>query len=492
MRLRISVQDLDAPDLSANERAQLRCNLARQQEWAGDFEAAQEILGDFWQGVAVRSGLEQLDSETKAEVLLRIGTLTGWIGSIKQIAGSQEAAKDLLNEALRTFEQLELRSKAAEARSGLALCYWRIGAYDEARITLKAALPDFDESDLEQRAIALYRRALIEASSKKLTEALRFYNEAAPLFDKVESHSLSGHFHDGLANVLNRLSASEDHKDYLDRALIEYAAASFHFEQAGHERYQACVENNLGFLFSTIGEFEKAHEHLDRAQMIMTRLKDNVHLAQVDDTRARVLLAEDRLVEADKIARAAVRRLEKGDELSILAEALTTHGTALAGLGHSELARASFERAIDVAEQAGDLESAGVAALTLIEKLRGELSNEELRTTLDHATTLVDKSDDIGTVRRLAKSAFQILFSTPLDWEGFSFRRAVNQYEARLIRLALKESSGSVSKASRLLGFKHHQSLVSMLKTRHPELASERSPIKKRRHHIIDHSTRQK
>src|SRR4051812_18683299 len=36
--------------------------------------------------------------------------------------------------------------------------------------------------------------------------------------------------------------------------------------QSGHTRYQAYVENNLGFLFGTIRKFSEAHEHLDRAQ----------------------------------------------------------------------------------------------------------------------------------------------------------------------------------------------------------------------------------
>ena len=101
----------------------------------------------------------------------------------------------------------------------------------------------------------------------------------------------------------------------------------------------------------------------------MTRLKDNVHLAQVDETRARILLAEGRNVEAEKTARSAVLRLEDGDEFSLLAEALTTHGIALARLEHRDQARATLDRAVNIAEQVGDFEKAGVAALTIIEQL---------------------------------------------------------------------------------------------------------------------------
>jgi CheY-like chemotaxis protein/tetratricopeptide (TPR) repeat protein len=486
--------EIDNQPLSANERALLRCRLAKHQEWAGDFEAAREALGELWRGVGFRPNLEGLDKESKAEVLMRVGALTGWIGSAGQIEGSQEMAKDLISESIRFFEELGNRSKVGEARSGLALCYWRAGAFDEARVMLQEALDELDEGDIEQRAIALHRTALIETSSNRLGEALRIYDEAAPLFGLTTDHSLAAHFHDGLANVLNQFSSGEHRMDYADRALIEYTAASFHFEQAGHKRYQACVENNLGFLFSTLGRFEDAHEHLDRAQMLMTRLKDNVHLAQVDETRARVLLAEGRAVEAEKIVRRAIRTLEKGDELSLLSEALTTHGITLVRLDHRAQARSTLERAANVAERAGDSESAGMAALTLIEQLNTDLSSEEVWFTIDRAGILLEETQDMTTLRRLAKAAFRVLHSVPAphDWANFSLRLAVHRYESHLIKLALMETDGSVTRAARLLGFRHHQSLTSLIASRHKELLTTRSPVRPRRRHLIVHPKRRK
>jgi tetratricopeptide (TPR) repeat protein len=251
-------------------------------------------------------------------------------------------------------------------------------------------------------------------------------------------------------------------------------------------------------LFGIIGKFEEAHEHLDRAQVLMTRLKDNVHLGQVDETRARVLLAEGRTVEAEKTARAAVRTLEKGDELSLLAEALTTHGIALVRLDHSDQARASLERAIAVAEQVGDFESAGVSALTIIELLGASLSNEEVWATIDHVGVLLEKTQEPATLRRLA-TAFRSLFIThaipaPPDWKGFSFWDAVHRYEGYLIRLALKETGGKVTAAARILGFAHHQSLISLISSRHQELieTGARAPIRKRRHHLLEHPKRKR
>jgi tetratricopeptide (TPR) repeat protein len=490
------LRELDTPGLSLNERGRLRCRLARQLEQAGDFEAAREALGELWQGEGARPLLEGLDDETKAEVLLRVGALTGWIGRATQIEGSQEMAKDLIGESARVFERLGKRNRIGEARSELALCYWRAGAFDEARVILQEALDEFDESDLEQRAIALLRKAIVERSSTRLGDALSVYNEAAPLFAHMDDHLLAAHFHHGFANVLNQLGAAEQRQDYIDRALIEYSAASFHFEQAGQIRVQACVDINIGFLFFTLGKLSEAHKHLNRAQVLLTKLKDNLHLARVDETRARVLLAEGSVVEAEKAARSAVHVLEKGDELSWLAETLTTHGITLARLNHSDQARAVLERAVNIAEQAGDFESAGVSALTIIEVFGASLTKEEIWATMDRAGVLLERTQDTAILRRLA-TAFRSLFlthslPTPSDWKGFSFKRAVERYEGHLIKLALQETGGKVTAASRLLGFNHHQSLIALIASRHKDLleTGARAPVRPRRHHLMPHAKR--
>jgi len=279
--------------------------------------------------------------------------------------------------------------------------------------------------------------------------------------------------------------------------LIEYAAASFHFEQAGNERYLARVENNLGYLFFTIGRYNDAHQHLDRARLLFLELKDAGTVAQVDDTRARTLLAEGRTVEAERFARQAVKTLEKGGEQALLAEALTTHGTALARLGNYSRSKALLERAIEVAETAGDLEGSGRAKLSIIEELGEQTSARELATIYESAVDLLEQSQDPSAKKRLVSGARAVIdaLTTAEDdqdseskehsWEGFSFRQEVVKIERALIERALRDTGGSVTKASRLLGFKHHQSLIALINTRHKNLLNTRSAIRKRRHHIF-------
>lgn len=390
---------------SLDEQVRLRCQLAAELQEAGKYEAARNALGDLWQRVGERPRLEGLDRLTAGDLLLRVGALSGWIGSSRQIENAQEIAKDLISESLSIFESLRQMEKAAESLIDLGICYWREGALDEARVVLRDALVRLGDTESPQKARAYLNCAVVENTATRYNDALHILTDAAPLFDLSDNHTLKGKFHNDFAMALRNLGAAERRGDYTDRALIEYAAASFHFEQAGHTRYCARVENNLGFLFYSVGRYAEAYEHLDRARRLFVSLKDEGSTAQVDETRARVLLAEGRNSDAERIVRSAVRTLEKGGEQSLLAEALTTEGRALARLGRQQPSRTSLERALEVAQLAGNSERAGQAALAIIEELDGLLTYDELRAFYERADDLLSRSQHPETLQRLRSCA---------------------------------------------------------------------------------------
>ena len=512
MKLKAEVlRQLEDPALEPDDRARQLIQLSKKFEEIGDYEAAPQALGDLWQGVGVRPRLEQLsDERARGEVLLRVGTLTGWIGSSEQIQGAQEKAKDLLSESIGIFERLDDSAHAAEAQTELAYCYWREGAFDEARVILTEVLRRLSEDDLERRAVAILRLAIVESSAKRWNDALRILMEAAPLFEASVTHAIQGKFYNELANVLNYLSVAERRRDYADRALVEYAAAGFHFEQAKHTRNQAAVENNLGYLFATLGNFTEAQSHLDRARRLFFRLKDTVHSAQVDETRARAFIAAGRYAEAERLARTAAGTLSKGGELALLSETLITHGVALARLGRHVPARSAFLRAQEMAELAGDLEDAGLASLSLIEELGAELTFEELGVAYERADELLSESQHPEILTRLRRAAAKVLASDSLrnkeksderpamlaavdetkgsdkhTWENFSLKEEVRRLEERYIRLALEDAEGRVSHAAKLLGFEDHGSLNSLLKNKYQHLRAARLPASPRKRSII-------
>jgi DNA-binding NtrC family response regulator len=403
------LRQVDDPGLSQGERAELRCQLARELEDSGNYEAARAAMSELWQRVGERPQLEGLDQHAAGEVLLRAGALSGWIGSANQIDGAQETAKDLISESVAIFEGLQKQEKVAEAYIELGICYWREGAFDEARATLRESLRLLGNKNEEQQARALQNTAVVEMHLGRFNDALHFLTEAAPLFEKNRNDAAKGRFHGQLAIVLKKLGTTEKREDYTDRALVEYAASIYHFEQAGHTRYRAAIENNLGYLLFITGRLTEAQEHLDRAHLLFASLKDSMHTAQVDDTRARVLLAQKRNSEAEKVVRSAVVALEKGDEQSVLAEVLTTHGVALARLGRYEESRLTLERAAELASHVGDNETAGAASLSLIEELGERLTVEEISALYERADQALSNSQNSETLVRLRSCARRVL-----------------------------------------------------------------------------------
>lgn len=488
---------------SVPERADFACQQAKELQRLGDYEGAGETLSEFWDAATNIVAVDQLDDALRADVLLRVGSVASRVGSSAPNEGTQETAKDFISQSIRIYEQLGARRKAAEARADLALCYWREGAFDEARINLAKALSEVTNDDTDLKALILIRTGIVETDSRRLSEALKIYTEAADLVEHSGDHYLQGTFHQSLGTTLRRMADANNLEAYLDRALIEYAAASFHFEQAPNKRFFANVENNLGFLLFTIGRYQEAHSHLDRARQLYSELKDTYSVAHADETRARTFLAAGRLMDAERIIRSAVRVLERGDEKATLADALTTFGTVKARLGKFVRARQLLDRAIEIAETCGDLEGAGRAKLSVIEELTAQTTPIELAATYEAAVDLLKNSQEPTTTNRLISAArivINALGESGEDpqpaiseaWDNFSIKREVRTFEKSLIERALRDSGGAVTKAAHLLGFKHHQSLISLINSRHRDLLVQRSAVRPRRSHLFSKPRRAK
>jgi len=494
-----------------------RCQSARKLEEEGNYEGARDVLGDLWAGLDQRPDVGDLDEAIQAEVLLHSGIIAAGIGRTRQLEGLQETAKDLISESARLFDRLTLTDKLVEAQIHLALCYWREGALDEARVTLREALAKLPEgsSDLKLKAVA--NLAIVERTANRYRDAFQIQTEAAELFEQSSNHLLRGSFHNEFGLVLRKLGNTERRPDYIDRAFIEFTAASYHWERAGNAGFVALVENNLGLLLLDAKKFVEAHQHLNRARALFGKLRDKGSIAQVDETRARVFLAEQHYTQAEIAARGSVRIFDEGDEKSLLAEALTTHGTALARLGRYGRAAGQFQRAIGAARQAGAIELGGIASLTMLEELSTSLPLPTMRESYQNAESFLAQTKDAEIDQRLARCARIILraehergatrndltnvppannqsnevtgpapadFGTTEPWKGCELEVEVLNYEGQLIKRALETANGSVTRAARMLGITH-QGLAFILNGRHKTLLNVRTPVKHRRRSIL-------
>lgn len=438
------LRQLENPDLSVNSRAELCCEIAREFENKGEYEDARKTLSGYWDQIGQHPEVAEFDPRVAGEVILRAGVLTGFIGSKNKLADAQEKAKDLIFESLSIFQSLGPQEKIAEAQTELALCYWRTGENNEARDLLEEALSRLTV-DSELKAKTLLRLAIVEHVAAESEKALSILTEHASLFQKLENQTLRGSYHVTLGNVLKKLWETEKRTEYLDRALVEYTAASYHLELAEHRTYLANVENNLGLVYFLIDRCEEAQQHLDHARRLLDNLKDVTGVAQVDESRARVLLKQDRVVEAERIVRSAVDTQEKSGRHALLAEALITHGRALARLGNHNAALTAFRRAVDLSDHTGNRNRAAEAAFAMFQEIGQYLA--------------VLEGEQLVT--------------------GLTLNEELNLFEHDTIKLALENAKGSVTRAARSLGLSH-QALSYILESRHKDLLKFMKPPRRR------------
>jgi tetratricopeptide (TPR) repeat protein len=466
---------LEVTEIAATSNIYELCEIVKEIEDSGEYQRAIAQLGKWWQGVGVRPDIDRLSAGERAAILLRAGTLSGWLGSMRQIADAQEKAKDLISEGIGLFEQIEDRQNWAEARSDLAVCYWREGGFDEARDFLQDTLADDRVSDPVVKAKIFLRLANVEISSSNFSAASMFLKKAVPLVEKHGNDLSLGKLYFHRALITRRRAEEANNDELLSLVVEDYNRARHHYEKALHHRYAAMVENNLGFLYIYLKDFQQAHIHLDKALEMYSELKDKGRAALVYDNKARAFVAEGRMSDAELAALTSVNMLREGGENATLAESLTTLAMVLSRGGNTEEAIGTFEEAKETALMVGDKEGAGNAVLTFMEELQTELTPIIFRTLYLEADEFLHDSPKRSNVARLQQIARAYFASSDAetekfyDWENFSLPDAVYAYESELILTALEGCGGRVTKAAKLLGVSH-QSLSVILHKRHKDL----------------------
>ena len=219
------------------------------------------------------------------------------------------------------------------------------------------------------------------------------------------------------------------------------------------------------------------------------RVKDKVRVAQVDDTRAQVFIAEGNYKQAESTARSAARSFERAGRQCLLAETLINQGIALARLHEAEHAQFIFQNAIEIAHQAGALNRAGLAALTMLEEI-DMLPPDVQSVAYENAKEWLASSESPDIKPRLkaagkkidgkrrSKPAIaeirEVLFNKRYDLED-----EVLKFERGLISQTLARVNGKVTHAAELLGV-GYQKLAYIIETKHPDLLKKRTPVRRR------------
>ena len=395
----------------------------------------------------------------------------------------------MITESITYYEEHNFKREAAEARSEIAYCYWREGRVNEARIMLLEALERLPPAGLK-RARALLKLVDVEHSAARHYDALKLLTENRTVFASIRRPLVvKASYHNELAITWGTIGTAENQPEYFQRALSEYKAAEHQLKLAKHYVYCASVKNNEARVLTKLGRFKESHKHLDQARTITVRFKDRTRTAQIDSSRAELLIAEGRFKDAEAVARRAATQLEKAEHRCWLADVLILQATALARLNKQARAHVTLQRAIEVAHEADALNKAGLATLTLIEEV-DRLSPDTLQAAYQQAHDWLADSQSLDVLSRLNAAAgklaatvrrelsrdeaVDLLLTKPYDID-----QKLLEYEHDLIKQALIQSDGKVSNAAKLVG-KSYQGLAKMIATKHPDLIPLRTPVRRR------------
>ncbi|MEO6392068.1 MAG: ATP-binding protein [Pyrinomonadaceae bacterium] len=377
------------------------CALARRREEVSDYEGASQYLLAWW-NPAESPQLGGLDQRSAAELLLRAGTLQGWLGSVRKTASWQRIAESLLTQSMALFQVLGEHEKAAEAKIELGYCYYREGVFPLAKDTYLDALKTLEDTDDEELQItAMIRLAIVERHAGRLKDALQVLQHVAGILTAQHNHFLCGRFYAEYATTLKNLGTAEKNDSMLQHALKAFDSAIEHFRQAGNIRYSANMMNNLGYMLLGMDRSSQARPHLDEARSLFDSFGDAVRRAQVEETISQLLITEQDYETAATFIESAVETLRGSGEDAVLAEALTTQGLIYSRLNRGVEARYAFTEALHMAERCGDREGCGRAALSQLDEAQTTLSIVEQRELWSRAHQYLGSSQQSDVQRRL-------------------------------------------------------------------------------------------
>lgn len=409
-----------------------------------------------------------LNDERDPDSLFARGLVAYWAASAGN--AEHETAKNILSEAERLFSEDGSLDRAALCRVYVGLCFSRQGQPDEAALMINESV--LDASEPTTRLVVYLSLAVIDLERKCWRAALTWLRTITPIVDSQPILSLRGRFYHHRA-LAYRQGAVERGTDYTDRALTDYEAALYYYEQSGNRGFEGRILNNIAYLYLTKGCYDEAHRNVDLAITLQQRLNDRAELAQATDTRAQILLAEGRWAHARRSADHAIALLRMSDQKIWLPDFLATRARATARLGLVKRALRDFNEAIALAETLDNKDALVRVHLALIDELIGRIPLSELIGSYRHVHEMAGRQET-GPALKLLEQTTEAFAANFADLE-----KTERQQESEIIKRALVQAKGSLAKAARTVNMPR-TTLRSRILTHHPELRSYLRPPQRR------------
>jgi AraC-like DNA-binding protein len=382
---------------------------AKSLEKVGRYEEAAKVLSIYWKNTDNSPDVSRLSKEEQAEILLRCGSLAGYIGSCKQKKGYQELAKDLLYKANSLFLVFEDIEKVAECETYYAYTCLRTGKLDEARCWVNSALKQEIDNNGDVRLYTNIVDGMILFREEKYDELVSKYRSLESNFFASKSDVLKGCFNGNYAYSLMKTGDK-------DGAITRFNLAKQFFAEAKHYHYLAIVDNNLAIFLKDEKVYGEGHKAAISARKNFKKIGDKTREGYSLDTRAQIYMDEGKYEEALKYINEAILLLSEGDNHIYLTHSRKTKKQIELCLKKQEDGLKSVAEAINIVNLFNDKPDKRIST---IEKIIS--SNFQKCWTVDELAGIVN----------LSKSRFKKLFKQETQLSPTQFVRHLRFEKAK-------------------------------------------------------------
>jgi len=322
---------------------------------------ASEMHGDYRGSLEAVSIYESEEARTKLPRDLAV-KLRVQASLACNYAGDHPKAIALLQTALRDLPEERADANSGAIYAALAKVYRSINEYPIARDYSQRALEIYRQSgDWRGLAEAYFGLALCDHFEGENESALENFSQALKLVGDHPATFLLGKIYANMAAACWWLKQPREGIQYLEKAIGYY-------ERTDNKTSAADGYNNLGVNLVLTGQWDRAHEALERALAIATEVdKRGDRLPMILDSLGELRMLRGDLDEAkDYLERAVAMAIENGNKW-YACQAWRTLARCRIVLNASDEALVAVKQALELAQRIGDRQAICESELLLAE-----------------------------------------------------------------------------------------------------------------------------
>lgn len=310
-----------------------------------DIKAFKNLFSDIWSDFDQEPDFSEFEESQAIDLYRWSGSFLNFYGKAKNLPFYQERAKNLLTRAIEFYEKNNLVDEKAEANVSLAGCYFMEGAINESEAILEQTKLEFENDQLNPIYLLVCVNRMIAMISK------RQYQKVFEIADEISVAIEFCPEPAWAALYFEKVGLAAKNTGQHEKAILHYHKG-IELETQINNLFAICSYfNNLANLYSQMGNFELAHQYLNRALTLAHEKEFIGYIPHFLDSKSVMFSKEGHFELALETIDQAIEIFRKGEATEGLTEALWNKCKFLLALDRKEEAITLFGELIPIASR---------------------------------------------------------------------------------------------------------------------------------------------